>query len=58
MPPQRVSLLSFLSSAQNALSSAIQHSTPITFVVGNESAGESMVHRLGLVSYDLRNGPN
>ena len=40
MSLQRRSLLSFLNSAKNALNAAIQHSTPITFVIGNESAGE------------------
>lgn len=44
MSLQRQSLVSFLKSAKTALNSAIQQSTPITFVVGNESAGESLVH--------------
>jgi hypothetical protein len=43
MSLQRKSLVSFLKSAKTALNSAIQQSTPITFVVGNESAGESLV---------------
>jgi hypothetical protein len=44
MSLQRKSLVSFLKSAKTALNSAIQQSTPITFVVGNESAGEFLVH--------------
>jgi hypothetical protein len=44
MSLQRKSLVSFLKSAKTALNSAIQQSTPITFVIGNESAGESLVH--------------
>jgi hypothetical protein len=42
MSLQRKSLVAFLNLAKNSLSTAIQRSTPITFVVGNESAGESL----------------
>ena len=49
MPFQRTSLVSFLTSAKNALTNSIQHSTPITFVVGNESAGEFLLVRLYLI---------
>jgi len=38
MPLQRGSLRSFLSSARNALNASVQHSSPVTFVIGNESA--------------------
>jgi hypothetical protein len=44
MPPvrilQRSSLRSFLGLAKSTLESAIKGSTPITFVLGNESAGK------------------
>lgn len=49
MSLQRKSLVSFLKSAKTALNSAVQQSTPITFVVGNESAGEPLL-RLGVVA--------
>jgi hypothetical protein len=39
MPLPRVSLRSFLSTAKSALND-LQQASPITFVIGNESAGE------------------
>ncbi len=38
MPPR--SLASFLKAARSALTTHSQRPTPLTFVVGNESAGE------------------
>ncbi|KUJ16165.1 DHH phosphoesterase [Mollisia scopiformis] len=38
MPLPRASLRSFLSSAKSALNNAAQQSSPVTFVIGNESA--------------------
>lgn len=41
MPLQRVSLKSFLQGAKAALSKGPQPNSPLTFVIGNESAGKS-----------------
>lgn len=43
LPLPRASLRSFLSSAKAALTTSLQHSSPITFVVGNESAGKDVL---------------
>ncbi|KAK2627720.1 hypothetical protein QTJ16_002366 [Diplocarpon rosae] len=43
MPLPRVSLRSFLSSARSALHHANQLSSPLTFVIGNEAAGKSVL---------------
>jgi hypothetical protein len=50
MSLQRKSLLAFLNLAKSSLSTAIQRSTPITLVVGNESAGESLARSVLAVS--------
>ena len=44
MPPPQVSLQSFLSSAKRCLDDAIRYASPVTFVIGNESAGEYQVN--------------
>jgi len=36
----RVSLSSFLRTAKTSLNNAVQHAKPVTFVIGNESAGK------------------
>ncbi|TVY25320.1 Exopolyphosphatase [Lachnellula hyalina] len=41
MPLPRASLSSFLTSAKSILSNPSKHSTPLTFIIGNESAGKS-----------------
>ncbi|TVY39895.1 Exopolyphosphatase [Lachnellula subtilissima] len=41
MPLTRASLSSFLTSAKSILLNPSKHSTPLTFIIGNESAGKS-----------------
>ena len=42
MPPPRTSLAGFLRAAKGVLNNAIHQSSPVQFVVGNESAGLSI----------------
>lgn len=49
----RASLNSFLATAKATLNTAAQHAQPITFVVGNESAGRDPV-TLSITPYDRR----
>jgi exopolyphosphatase len=53
MPLPRVSLSSFLSSAKNALHKSLQHNSPITFVIGNESAGILPLPALPLLTNNI-----
>lgn len=49
----RASLSAFLATAKATLNTAAQHAQPVTFVVGNESAGKDLV-TFTLSPHDLR----
>jgi len=54
MPLARASLRSFLHTAKSTLNNDVKQHSPVTFVVGNESAGQIPIHTSNLFSNPFR----